>query len=177
MRLNQLFFFLLFIALSLSASAQQPVNPDGLRQPRILILLDGSSSMVQPWGKNSQRFTAASTVITSLMDSIYKVNGSVEFALRVYGHQSSVDQHDCYDTQLEVPFSKNNRTQMMLRLANIKPVGVSPIAYSLKQAALKDLVNEVRNAYSIILITDGGESCGGDICDVVKTLIANKVFF
>lgn len=177
MPLNRFLFCLFFIAFSLRAHAQQPANPDGLRQPRILILLDGSSSMVQPWGKSSQRFTAAAKVITSLMDSIYQVNGSVEFGLRVYGHQSSVDQHDCYDSQLEVPFSKDNRTQMMLRLASIKPVGVSPIAYSLKQAAMKDLVNDARNAYSIILITDGGESCGGDICDVVKTLVAQKIFF
>jgi hypothetical protein len=54
---------------------------------------------------------------------------------------------------------------------------VSPIAYSLREAAANDLVDDIHNAYSIILITDGGESCGGDICNVVQTLLERKIFF
>ena len=86
-------------------------------------------------------------------------------------------EHDCHDTRNEVPFSKDNRTQMALRLADMHPLGVTPIAYSLQQAAENDLTDEAHYAYSIILITDGGESCNGDICEVVKTLIAKKVYF
>jgi len=66
---------------------------------------------------------------------------------------------------------------MSLRLASLSPVGVSPIAYSLRMAAENDFVNENEYAYSLVLITDGGESCGGNICDVVKTLIEKKIEF
>ncbi len=124
-----------------------------------------------------QRYQAADSVIKALMDSLYKVNPEVEFSLRVFGHQHSVPENNCFDTRNEVMFSKDNRTQMALRLADIKPYGVTPIAYSLEQAAKNDLVDEQHNAYSIILITDGGESCSGNICDVVKTLISHKVYF
>lgn len=149
----------------------------GERQPRILLLVDASSSMLQPWGTKATRFQTAGSIITTLMDSIYAVNEGVEFGLRVYGHQSPAQNNDCYDSRQEVMFSKNNLTQMSLRLASLKPYGVSPIAYSLKEAAAGDLIDDARNAYSIILITDGGESCGGDICDVVKQLIERKIYF
>lgn len=147
------------------------------RQPRILLLLDGSSSMLQPWAGNEIRFKAAARIVEGLMDSIYRVNPDVEFGLRVYGHQSPAQNNDCYDSRMEVMFSKNNITQMGLRLASLRPYGVSPIAYSLRQAAEYDLLDDARNAYAIILITDGGESCGGNICDVVQKLLDRKIYF
>jgi hypothetical protein len=148
-----------------------------MKQPRILILLDGSASMLQPWNTSDSRFTTAGRIVTTLMDSIYKVNNQVEFALRVYGHQSPVQDNNCYDTRREVMFSKDNLTQMYLRLHSLHPAGVSPIAYSLKEAAENDLVDEQHNAYTIILITDGGESCNGNICEVAKMLLEKKIFF
>lgn len=170
--------FLILLVAALRAEAQQPAaKNDGTRQPRILLLVDASSSMLQPWSAKATRFQTAASIITTLMDSIYAVNGGVEFGLRVYGHQSPAQANDCFDTRQEVMFSKNNVTQMGLRLASIRPFGVSPIAYSLQEAANNDLVDEARNAYSIILITDGGESCGGNICDIVKQLLERKIYF
>jgi len=133
--------------------------------------------MIQPWLQGKEKYKAADEIILRLMDSIYAVNNSVEFSLRVFGHQHTVEEHDCYDTRNEVSFSKDNRTQMAFRLADLRPLGVTPIAFALKEAAENDLVDEAHNAYSIILITDGGESCGGDICEVVRTLLAKKVYF
>ena len=148
-----------------------------LVQSRILILLDESSSMIQQWSGTKPKYKAADELIMRLMDSVYAVNNNVEFSLRVFGHQHTVGENDCYDTKNEVAFSRDNRSQMSLRLDDIRPLGVTPIAYALKEAAAKDIIDEAHNVYSIILITDGGESCGGDICDVMKTLLKNKVYF
>jgi hypothetical protein len=139
--------------------------------------LDESSSMIQSWPSGKPKYKTADELIVHLMDSIYAVNDQIEFSLRVFGHQHTVPENNCYDTKNEVPFSRDNRTQMAYRLDDIKPLGVTPIAYSLEQAAEHDLVDEQHNAYSIILITDGGESCGGDICEVMKKLLKNKVYF
>jgi hypothetical protein len=133
--------------------------------------------MIQKWPSGKEKYKAADELILRLMDSIYAVNPDVEFALRVFGHQYTVDQNNCYDTKTEVPFSKDNKIQMSLRLEDIRPLGVTPISYALLQAAKFDLVDEERNAYSIVLFTDGGESCGGDICEVMKKLMKYKVFF
>lgn len=173
--MRALTFILLCLLLSTSwvAKAQQQIE----KQPRVLILLDGSSSMRNSWADNGQRFDAAAKIITELIDSVYKVNDQVEFALRVYGHQHPAQDNNCFDTRREVMFSKNNLAQMTLRLDALNPYGVSPIALSLKEAAESDIVDLRRYKYSLILVTDGGESCGGDICAVVDELLRKKIDF
>src|SRR4051812_38873324 len=99
-----------------------------LTQSRVLILLDESSSMLQKWPNGKEKYKAAQDVILKLMDSVYAVNGQVEFSLRVFGHQHTFDEQNCLDTKNEVPFSKDNRTQMALRLDDIRPLGITPIA-------------------------------------------------
>ena len=171
------FFLLCLIStLWLASPAGAQVKSD-LVQSRVLILLDESSSMIQEWSGKKEKYKAARDIILKIMDSVYAYNPDVEFSLRVFGHQYTVKENNCYDTKNEVAFNKNNRTQMDLRLSDIRPLGVTPIAYALTQAAEHDLTDELHYAYSIILITDGGESCGGDLCQVMRSLIANKVFF
>ncbi len=172
--LSRRFLFPFFIAAPLLAVGQKPVV---YKEPRILLLVDGSSSMLQPWAGKENRFAAAGRLIESLMDSMYRINPNVEFGLRLYGQQSPAQDNNCYDTKREVAFSKNNRDQMSLRLAALRPYGVSPIAYSLQRAAEEDLTEEHHYSYSIILLTDGGESCGGDLCAVSKMLEEKAIFF
>lgn len=168
---------IVFVLGGLFGFRSQAQGVNDLAQSRVLILLDESSSMLNNWAGARPKYKVAEELILKLMDSIYTVNPNVEFSLRVFGSQSTVPENDCHDTRNEVPFEKGNRQRMELRLDDIKPLGVTSIAYSLKQAALNDLVDVAHNAYSIILVTDGGESCGGNICDVMRMLVRNKVFF
>ncbi|HTO15102.1 MAG TPA: VWA domain-containing protein [Edaphocola sp.] len=144
---------------------------------KILFLLDGSSSMLDDWQPGKERFTVASDIINTIVDSIVHINPSVQFALRVFGHEHIVQENNCFDTKLEVPFSRGNMEQMKARLRHVSPRGVSPIAYSLQVTANEDFQNSELNAYSIILLTDGGESCGGNLCDVITKLLNEKVSF
>src|SRR5215217_5027280 len=139
-----LFFIFLLVCSFAEVSAQLPKTPDGFKQPRILILMDGSSSMLSQWDNKMPRFKAAAKLVTAVMDSIYKVNNKVEFGLRVYGHQYPAQENNCFDTRREVMFSKDNYTQMALRMESMKPSGVSPMAYALKIAAAEDLDDEYR---------------------------------
>lgn len=174
----RIFFIVLFVTfITLLPTGGRATGGDGEKQPRILILLDGSSSMLHEWTKDNIRFEAAAKIIERLMDSVYSVNKDVEFGLRVYGHQSPTSKNNCYDTKLEVMFSKDNYTQMMLRLADLHPLGISPIAYSIEQSAELDMKDLLNNKYSLILITDGGESCNGDICKTVEHMLSKKIDF
>ncbi len=173
MRFDRLLLVLLLTISFFKASAQAEEE----KEQRILLLLDGSSSMLQPWAKDEVRFKTAAKIITTLIDSIYKVNNQVEFGLRVYGHQHPAQENNCYDTKREVMYSKDNLAQMSLRLESLHPAGVSPIAYSIKEAVENDMPDTRHYNYSLILITDGGESCNGNICDVVKALLEKKVNF
>ena len=146
------------------------------KKSRILFILDASSSMTFPWGNSeSKRFDIASNILLRTIDSIYAINNEVQFAVRAYGTQHPAQEKNCTDTELEVPFNFQNVSQIKTRLKYIKPIGFSPIAYSLQQAAKTELANTNEYDYSIIFITDGGESCNGDICNTFATLIANKV--
>lgn len=160
--------------LCINVKAQYEPKP---KIPRVLILLDGSSSMSEEWKTGTSRFQEARKFIVTLVDSLTKANTQVEVALRLFGHQYPAQFNNCYDTKREIPFSRENISQIEARLFALNGRGVSPIAYSLSVAADEDFENESKYAYSIILVTDGGESCGGDICAVVNDLLRRKIFF
>lgn len=173
----RIYVVVLYIALFFVPGILFAQKEEQEKNPRILILLDGSSSMLHEWTPDNIRFEAAARIIDKLMDSVYSVNAKVEFALRVYGHQYPTSANNCFDSKLEVMFSRDNYTQMQLRLAALHPLGISPIAYSIQKAAEQDMQNLRDNKYSLILITDGGESCEGDICKVVEELLRKKIDF
>lgn len=158
-------------------SSNFKVGAQQAKPVKVLFLLDGSSSMLDDWQAGTQRFVAASGLINTIIDSIRAVNPNVEYGLRVFGHQYPVQQNVCTDTKLEVPFSRGNQSQIKARLKYISARGVSPIAYSLQKTAEENFVNSDKVAYSIILLTDGGESCGGNLCEVIEKLLGGKITF
>lgn len=144
---------------------------------RILFLMDASSSMLNEWKAPESRFNAASRIVSAIVDSIHRVNSDVAFAVRVFGNQHPAQDKNCFDSRLEVPFNLANDEQIKARLRYLNPKGFSPIAWSLQETAEKDFTQSDVYAYSIILITDGGESCGGDICATVTNLLEKKISF
>lgn len=145
------------------------------KKSRILFLLDASSSMTYNWNAKYSRYEVASNILLKIIDSIYAINPEVEFALRTYGTQKPAAEKNCTDTKLEVPFNIQNALQIKTRLQNISAYGYSPIAYSLKQAAENEISNIQYYDYSIIFITDGGESCDGDVCKTFQDYILRKI--
>ncbi len=174
MRLIFRFAALLILLIPVGVTGQEISSS---KKPRVLFLLDGSSSMAENWNDGKSRFQQAGKFILGLIDSLSEANSEVEFGLRVFGHQYPSQEKNCYDTKLEIKFSRYNRPQMEARLEALHGYGVSPIAFSLTEAASEDFENESKYAYSIILVTDGGESCGGDICKVANDLLRRKIFF
>jgi len=140
---------------------------------RILFLLDGSGSMMAQW-ENTLRINAARQVITELVDSI-RIDNNVELGLRVYGHQSPRRYQNCQDTKLEVPFAPQNHQRIIQVVNTLKPQGVTPIAYSLQQAA-NDFPADPRYRNVIVIITDGIESCNGNPCQVSLSLQRKGIF-
>lgn len=146
-----------------------------IKKTRILFLMDGSSSMTYSWNQNNSRYDVATKMLLQLIDSIYTVNNEVEFAVRSVGTQYPAQEKNCQDTRLEVPFNLQNVNQIKTRLQYLQPIGFSPIAYSLRLAADNELNNPQVYDYSVIFITDGGESCGGDVCETFKKYLAGRM--
>ena len=64
-----------------------------------------------------------------------------------------------------VPVTNTNKDSIVNALDSIKPLGRTPLARSASM-----VLDEIQGSgvkATIILITDGIESCGGNICDVI----------
>ena len=151
---------LVLFSVVLFGQQQQP-------KTRILFVFDASNSMLGKWETN-RKIDVAKDMLIKLIDSLQTIP-NVETALRVYGFQSYVPPQDCDDTKLVVPFSKNNRYDIVSFLSNVEPRGTTPIARSLELAG--NDFPECENCRNIIiLITDGIEACDGDPCAVSLAL-------
>ncbi len=163
--------FLLFLLVISALSGFGQTKPAGSAK-RILILLDGSGSMVDPWN-NTNKWEVAKKLVVKTIDSIQKTDPEVEIGLRVFGHQTPRALKDCQDTKLEVPISRNSAASIKTALSRITPQGNTPIAYSLFVAA-GDFIS-IEGTNSIILITDGIENCDGDPCASSDALREKKI--
>lgn len=175
MRYLTLFVTIAFIVVAPTWSvAQRKVQQKVPERTRILFLLDGSGSMMGIWHNGESRIDVAKRILTRLVDSL-RSNENLELALRVYGHRYARQSNNCQDTKLEVPFGARNHDQIIAKLKEIVPKGVTPITYSLLQAATDFPISPgYRNI--LILITDGVESCEGDPCATSLELQRRGVF-
>ncbi|MCH8317777.1 MAG: VWA domain-containing protein [Bacteroidetes bacterium] len=127
-------FLILLFSFSISiAHLEAQSNKKIPKKTRILFLLDASGSMLARWEKDL-RINTAKKLLSDIVDSLEQ-RKNLQLALRVYGHQYPKRVKNCKDTKLEVPFSPNNHAQIKKKLKLIQPKGVTPIAYSLEQAA------------------------------------------
>lgn len=120
------------------------------------------------WDKQT-RMAAAKEILSQSIEKLRGVE-DLEIALRVYGHQSMINNEiqDCNDTKLEVPFGKDRIDAIKIKVKGLTGKGATPIARSL-EAAAADFPDTIARNF-IILITDGLESCDNDPCVVAKKI-------
>jgi hypothetical protein len=120
------------------------------------IILDASGSMKTAMGKQTRWGVALDT----LQEVLARLPDDFNVGLRMYGHrESSRSPKTCTDSQLVVPIVKINRQNVLSRAKAFKPKGETPLVYSALQAPA-DL--KAVGGGTVILITDGEESCKGD---------------
>jgi len=116
------------------------------------------------WGElsdKSRKYEAARKALDSLLKNDL---GEANIALRMYGHRR---KNDCSDSELVVPFgTQTQNSKSILKAMNtVRPTGRTPIDRSLR-AALDDFGGKTG---TIVLISDGVESCDADPCALVKS--------
>jgi len=155
--------FLCLTIFSCAARAYQEEN--------VLLILDCSLSMEEEIDGQA-KIDIAKNVIHQVLSQIPP---STRVGLRVYGHKrdmlkSFVGIDKCEVSELLVPVGPNNRNRIFQELANLKPVGMTPICYSLQEASYFDFVN-LPGKKRIILVSDGMETCSGNPCEVAVELV------
>ncbi|MEM7586101.1 MAG: VWA domain-containing protein [Acidobacteriota bacterium] len=142
---------LVFPALAAAEGAETPAP--------LLLVFDASGSM---WGQieGENKIVIARQVLGDLVDGLPK---SSEVGVVAYGHRS---KGDCEDIETVVPLSPLDKASLKQTVNALNPKGKTPITKSIQQAL--DIVRQQDEGATIILVSDGLETCGGDPCAAVR---------
>jgi Mg-chelatase subunit ChlD len=128
------------------------------------IIFDASGSM---WGKIGQR-TKIEVAKETLQEAMVGFPREFQVALRVYGHQYPRQEHNCEDSELLIPLGVGNSAEIRRIIQGFQPKGQTPLAYSIKQVPAD--FGDFDGGRSVVLITDGIESCDGNVVAAAEAL-------
>jgi hypothetical protein len=145
-----------------SGNAAQASGPQN-----VMIILDDSDSMSDNIGAGSEsKMTAAKRTV---LDVLKNIPPETRVGLRIYGNSTSPFTA-CHATRVLVPLGQNNRTLIASKMIGIQPTGMTPISYTILRSLQEDFPAGVGGPKTIILISDGIETCGEDPCHVAVRL-------
>ncbi len=125
----------------------------------LILVFDASGSM---WGQieGQNKIVIARRVVGELIDGLPE---DQRVGLVAYGHRR---EGDCSDIELLAPLGPLDRGGLKSTIDGLNPKGKTPITASLEQAF--GAVEASGRGASVILISDGLETCGGDPCKRVR---------
>ncbi|MFA5119962.1 VWA domain-containing protein [Zavarzinia sp.] len=137
-------------------------------QGRAILVLDASGSM---WAQidGRSKWDIAKDAVARLMAGW---DSKIALGLTVYGHRT---KGACDDIEDVVPVGPVDAAHIRDLIAKLSPKGKTPIAASLRRAA--EELKYAEEKATVILVSDGMETCGEDPCAVAKELEAAGVGF
>jgi len=153
-------------ALAVMALLASPLTAQ--ERPAAILVLDGSGSM---WGQidGTAKITIAQDVIGGLMTTL---PADLDLGLTVYGHRR---KGDCADIETLVMPGPDTRGAITGAVNGIKPKGKTPMADAVVAAA--KALRHTEEAATVILVSDGIETCVPDVCAVARALEETGVDF
>jgi Ca-activated chloride channel homolog len=116
------------------------------------------------------RITAAKAALTEFVTRLPD-DPNLNVGLRIYGSRfAALEDGACQDSHLFVPVGGFERDTLLNTIRATQAKGATPIALSLELAA--DDLHDAPGRRVIVLVTDGAESCGGDVRAAVERLTA-----
>jgi len=149
-------FSIPFLLLGEIAAAQ-----DNAPGSEVLFILDGSGSM---WGRVNEveKIVVAKDVMTGLIEDL---PADINAGLITYGHRT---RGACDDIEVIATPGTTPRAELLTALSAVTPLGKTPISDSLLRAG--EVIRQTENSVSIVLVSDGIESCDGDPCATAALL-------
>lgn len=137
---------------------------------KLLFVVDYSNSM----SEYIDYQTKINQVKNMMNHVLPQISPNTKVGMRVYGHTCNLIAFNaCRSSELIAPLEFNNSSNILSKMNNLRPRGMTPITYSLKQAVNKDLEN-FDGLKHIILLTDGGENCDESPCDYAIELMKKR---
>ena len=135
---------------------------------KTMIVLDASGSMWGQIGGRSKIEIARETLGTVLKS----VPAGTELGLMVYGHR---EKGSCSDIELAVPPGAGTGEAITAFVSGLNPKGRTPLTQSVEQAA--DILKYTEDKATVVLVTDGLETCEADPCALASALEEKGVDF
>ena len=135
---------------------------------KAILVLDGSGSM---WGQiegENKIVIARETVGTLMADW----PASTELGLIAYGHR---EKGNCGDIETLVPVGSGTASAVDAAVGTLNPKGKTPITAAVHQAAAE--LRSTEEKATVILVSDGLETCNADPCAAAAELEANGIDF
>ena len=170
--MKKFLLFLLLITIPVLAYDVYLPNEYKYRQEsnKLLFVIDFSNSM-SAYLEHQTKVNQVKELMSSILPLI---SDDTKIGLRVYGHTCNpIAFNACRSSELIVPLGFHNSFKISTELQRLRPRGMTPITYSLKQAVKKDL-NGYNGMKHIILLTDGGENCDESPCDYAIELMKKR---
>jgi Ca-activated chloride channel family protein len=140
----------------------------GFAADRVIVILDASGSMwSQIDGKPRQEIARQ-----SLRTVLQSIPADREIGFMAYGHRT---KGSCEDIELIVPPQVGSASAISAAADSLKFQGKTPLTAAVKKAA--EALRYTEDKATVVLITDGLETCGGDPCALGKELKASGVDF
>ncbi|TPJ28736.1 VWA domain-containing protein [Mesorhizobium sp. B2-8-3] len=140
----------------------------GFAANKVIIILDASGSMwAQIDGKPKLEIARE-----SLRTVLQSVPADDEIGFMAYGHRT---KGSCDDIELIVPPQAGSASAISSAADSMKFLGKTPLTAAVKQAA--EALKYTEDKATVVLITDGLETCGGDPCALGKELKESGVDF
>ena len=125
----------------------------------VIFIIDASGSMWADMDK-STRMQQAKMVLTKLAD---KVPEDAVVGLIAYGHTSATD---CDDIATLIPLKTFDKASFQKAVSLLEPKGKTPIAGAVQHAL--NSIQQFKTPVSLVVVTDGLETCDGDACAYMK---------
>ncbi len=151
------------IILTLSTLPSLAFLPDTARaaDENVIIVLDASGSM---WGQIDG--VAKIQIAREVMDGVLAdLDGKAQIGVMTYGHRR---KGDCGDIESLIPVGQVNRAAYMEKINALNPKGKTPITSSVRAAA--EELRFTENKATVILVSDGLETCDADPCALAREL-------
>ncbi|WP_436641225.1 VWA domain-containing protein [Microbaculum sp. FT89] len=137
-------------------------------QRNVMLVLDASNSM---WGQidGKNKIVIARDVVRDVLGDI---PADMSLGVIAYGHRS---EGDCGDIETVIPVGPVDPARYMSVIDAIKPKGKTPLTEAVRRAAEELRYSDVPS--TVILVSDGIETCNADPCRLAADLEAAGVDF
>lgn len=134
----------------------------------------GTAVGFRVFGHSSNGFNKYSPIMAKVTSITKKGNGGYKINASTPDYLGNISG-SCQATRQLVKVAVNDSSALLNGMNSVNIGGSTPLTLALKQAVDDDFAGMgTSSPKKIILITDGGENCGGDPCAYAKSLVKQR---